>query len=233
MLDASFFVKGCSLIAKHLRTRADAGWDDDDFTLKYVSFSEAFPEVNDRQFLWCCERWIQSQRQDFLRFPAWNELMAPLYRCEEGLANRSWGPRQGLPQHLRFSPEQLQLLPQAVRSVLPPPDARNAEAYRITGRGGAPGPLLPEELPKQLAPGSETLLTDEEWASHLRKLEERHAERSASPEEDPGEGVAPGAVVRQPVQRPEPERGAEGRGAAEPGVPRGARAFQRLRVPRP
>lgn len=234
MLDAKFFVKGCALIAKHIRTRADASWDDDDFTLKYVSFSDAFPEVNDRQFLWCCERWIQSQRpQEFLRFPTWNELMAPLYRCEEGLANRSWGPREGLPQHLQFSPEQLQLLPRAVRSVLPPPDPRNTEAYRLTGRARAPGPLLPEADPTLLAPGAETLLTEEQWANHLQKLEERRAERRAAAAEDPREGAAGGPVVRHPVQRPQPERGTEGRGAAEPGVSRGARAIQGLRIPRP
>jgi hypothetical protein len=66
-----------------------------------------------------------------------------------GLANRSWGPRDGLPAFLRFTEDQLLQLPPA-RSVLEPPDPQNAAAYVPIGRGAkalAPGETLRPELP--------------------------------------------------------------------------------------
>ena len=36
---------------------------------KYVSFTSEFPEVNEAQFFWACEQWIQSSgAKDFLAF---------------------------------------------------------------------------------------------------------------------------------------------------------------------
>ena len=143
MLDPKAFVKGCTLVANHIRTRADCKWDEEDWKLKYASFGDDFPEVSSIQFLWACERWIQIQGAgNFLRFPTWNELMAPLYRCENGLANRSWGPKEDLPKSVRFSTDQCLLMPTRPHSIAPAPDPQNAQAYEVVGLGAKYLPQL-------------------------------------------------------------------------------------------
>jgi len=48
--------------------------------------------------MWAAEQWIQGLGPDtFKRYPTWKELTAPLYRTENGIANRSWGFRKELP----------------------------------------------------------------------------------------------------------------------------------------
>ena len=176
-IDAGAFTKGCRLIAKTIRVRADAQWDDEDFTLKFLSFVEEFPEVNGRQFLWCCERWIQAQTGDFLRFPTWRQLMVPLYRTEQGLANRSWGFRDDLPNPLLPTAQQKALLPERGRSLLPAPDPTNSQAYAVVG-GGAP--QLPPAEPRGL---SSKKLTTKEWREHIErcKAEAARARDAAQP----------------------------------------------------
>lgn len=209
MLDAASFTKGCRLIDKAIRTRADASWDPEDFTLKFASFSSEFPEVNSRQFLWCCECWIQAQGDGFLRFPSWKQLMAFLYRTENGLANRSWGPKPDLPPLAQFSADQRRLLPAAARSVLPPPDPANAEAYAVVGRGAVEGPLLPEAPGRFLTHAEASALTEELWQQHLSQRPD--GDDDPKPEANPGAGPPTGPVVRYPVQ--------QGRQGASPAHP--------------
>ena len=170
VLSARAFVKGCTLVAKYIRVRDSADWEPEDFTLKILGFSKDFPEVNDGQFIYACEEWIQAQGQaDFLRFPTWKQLMVPLYRTENGIANRSWGPRPDLPGPVQFTAEQLDQLPAAVQSVEPYPDPIIARAYERLPR--PPGHLL---LPEAVAPAQEddpddtTRLTDAKWQAHLQ-----------------------------------------------------------------
>lgn len=157
------------MIERHIRTRADVTWSPEDFTLKFVSFNSEFPEVNTPQFLWACECWIQKTDDEFLRFPTWRQLMVPLYRTENGIANRSWGPRPGLPRPVQFTAEQLDQLPAAVQSVEPYPDPIIARAYECLPR--PPGHLLqPEALPpaQEDDPDDTTRLTDAKWQAHLQ-----------------------------------------------------------------
>ena len=48
--------------------------------------------------------------------------MSPLYRCENGLANRNWGFKDELPQLVAPKPEQLAMLPAPPQkpTALPP-----------------------------------------------------------------------------------------------------------------
>jgi hypothetical protein len=145
LLDPEAFTRGCRMIERHMRTRSEVIWSPEDFKLKFVSFNSEFPEVNTSQFLWACERWIQETDDEFLRFPTWKQLMAPLYRCENGIPNRSWGPRPDLPRSVQFTAEQLNQLPQ-----LPV--------------------LQPEALPpaQEDDPDDTTRLTDAKWQAYLQ-----------------------------------------------------------------
>jgi hypothetical protein len=144
------FLAGCEMVFSHLRTKEADRWSSHVCRLKFYSFTTAYPEISEAQFFWAAEQWIQTTKPEtFHRFPTWNELMRSLYRCEGGLANRSWGPREGLPAFLRFTEDQLLQLPPA-RSVLEPPDPQNSAAYVPIGRGAkalAPGEALRPELP--------------------------------------------------------------------------------------
>lgn len=162
-LTAETFLAACEMVFSHLRTKEADRWSSHVCRLKFYSFASAFPEVSEAQFFWAAEQWIQTTKPEtFHRFPTWNELMRSLYRCEGGLANRSWGPRDGLPVFLRFTEDQLLQLPPA-RSVLEPPDPQNAAAYVPVGRGAralAPGETLRPELPpapEQQTPGGRAL----------------------------------------------------------------------------
>lgn len=156
------FLAVVEMIAGHLRLKESDRWSAHICRLKIRSFAAEFPEVNDRQLLWAAEKWLQGLDNGFHRFPTWRELMAPLYRTEGKLANRSWGPKPGLPEFAQFSPEQLSLLPGAASSSLPPPDATNPAAYEV--RRAAQHPQLP--------PAADHGLTDEEWQSYITHVQE-------------------------------------------------------------
>ena len=123
LLQPRAFLVGVEVIFSHLRLKESDRWSETVALLKLASFAEAFPEVNDGQFLWACEQWAQGAiGGTFHAFPTWRELMAPLYRRENGLANRSWGFNPALPQFLQPSDQQLQMLPQRRESLLPNED---------------------------------------------------------------------------------------------------------------
>lgn len=163
------FFAVAEMVAGHLRLKEADRWSPHVCRLKFHSFTSEFPEVNETQFMWAAEQWIQALPPGFTRYPTWRELMAPLYRCEAGLANRSWGPREELPAFVRFKPQQLQLLPAQPASVLPPPDALNPEAYTVVS---SRQPKLPPAPPEQ-----EQGLSDEEWQTYLKRVEELAAEQ--------------------------------------------------------
>ena len=122
LLQPSAFFLGCELVFNHLRLKEADRWSEAIALVKLASFTAAFPEINDAQFIWACETWAQNATAGFHAFPTWRELMVSLYRCEGGLANRSWGFRSDLPHHLQPSPEQLQMLPTERTSLLRPVD---------------------------------------------------------------------------------------------------------------
>jgi hypothetical protein len=157
------FLAVAEMVAAQLRIKEADRWSPHICQLKYVSFSGEFPEVNDSQFLWAAEQWLQDTGgKDFLRYPTWKELMAPIYRCENGLANRSWGFRPELPALVQPNHSQLALLPQKSRSIALPPDPGNSGAYV---------PFHTDQLPA-LPPASDIgpVLTPEKWASYLEEL---------------------------------------------------------------
>ena len=113
------FLAGCEMVAGHLRLKELDRWTPHVCRLKLASFLDAFPEVDEAQFLWASEQWVQrTDPQAFHRFPVWSELMRGLYRSEDGRANRSWGFRPDLPSFLRPTAEQLAALPARRESVL-------------------------------------------------------------------------------------------------------------------
>jgi hypothetical protein len=176
LLDPEAFTRGCRMIERHIRTRADAAWSTEDFKLKFVSFSSDFPEVSTPQFLWACERWIQGATGEFLRFPTWRQLMVPLYRCQSGAPNRAWGFKEDLPRSLQPTRQQLAMLPSGLASA-PPDGAENPAAYRLVSAGGDGQRLLPAVASD--SPG----LTREEWAEYLRerdRLKEQQRQDHAS-----------------------------------------------------
>lgn len=158
------FFAVAEMVAGQLRLKEADRWSAHVCRLKYHSFTSEFPEVVDAQFMWAAEQWIQGLNDGFHRYPTWRELMAPLYRCEGALANRSWGPRDGLPGFVRFKPEQLALLPDRPRSMLPPPDCHNAAAYALAQAGR----LLPGVVREESYHG----LTDDEWQAYLQRVQE-------------------------------------------------------------
>lgn len=196
-VDPKAFVKGCSLVARAIRLRADAAWDPEDYKLKFASFSSEFPEVESHQFLWACEQWIQAQTiGTFLMFPSWRELMAPLYRCEAGLANRSWGPKADLPGMVRFKQAQLAMLPGVPRSLAGAPDPANAEAYQVVSHGRRH--TLPPGLSGKKV---DSIITDELWQEHVRRAEEYAANlRAEQSEGSPRKGTDRRAVERKRLQ---------------------------------
>jgi len=121
------FFLGVELIWSHLRLKESDRWQSTIALLKHRSFVSEFPEVTAKQFLWTCERWVQaSGGEGFQRFPTWRELMAPLYRCENGLANRTWGMRPDLPANLLPTQEQLALMPSTPETLYPTRDPCHA-----------------------------------------------------------------------------------------------------------
>jgi hypothetical protein len=161
MVTPETFLAVAEMVAGHLRLKDADRWSSHVCKLKFHSFTSEFPEVSDTQLMWAAEQWVQALPAGFARYPTWRELMAPLYRKEGGLANRSWGPAEGLPKFVQFKPDQLALLPSQPRSMLPPPDIQNPDAYQVVG--GAQ-PVLPPAAEK--APG----LTDEHWQRYLDRL---------------------------------------------------------------
>jgi len=159
----------CGMVAAQLRIKESDRWGATILKLKFVSFSSEFPEVSTQQLLWAAEQWIQQTAgKDFLRYPTWRELLAPLYRCEAGLVNRTWGFREDLPNHLLPTANQLALLPKQPRSLLGTPDPVNAGAYQLIGAAAEGLKLLPSSEPERSTPKR---LTAEEYQDYLRQRE--------------------------------------------------------------
>lgn len=160
-LTLEVFLTGAEMLFAFVRTRETDRWSVMVCELKFASFRGSFPEVDCAQFLWACEQWIQSSAgKEFLRFPAWGELMAPLYACEGGLANRSFGFRVDLPSFLQPTLLQLAMLPTQRQSLQP----HQGEAYQVLPPSGRPLVALPAAGPKGL--------TEEAWQAYLRGEEE-------------------------------------------------------------
>jgi hypothetical protein len=162
------FLAAAEMIAAQLRIKDADRWTPTICQLKYVSFLVEFPEVSDQQLVWAAEQWLQTTGgKDFLRYPTWKELMVPLYRSENGLANRSWGFRDSLPAMCQPTAEQLQLLPKRPMSIASSPDPHNAAAYL---------PFTADEHPA-LPPAHDEGpgLTPARWADYLNFLAEEEA----------------------------------------------------------
>ena len=158
------FLAVAEMVAAQLRIKESDRWAPQICQLKYVSFTSEFPEVNDGQFLWAAEQWLQSTSgQDFLRYPTWKELMSPLYRSENGQANRSWGFKESLPAGLMPSAQQLAALPEAPRSIASSPDPHNSDAYRV---------FSTEQWPALPSAADDSGLTPKQWAAYLKQLAE-------------------------------------------------------------
>lgn len=156
------FLAVAEMVAAQLRIKASDRWTVQICQLKYGSFRTEFPEVSDAQFLWAAEQWLQSTNcREFLRYPSWKELMAPLYRSENGLANRSWGFKSELPSMVAPTPQQVEMLPATRRSIAGVPDTNNARAY-LPFQADGPMPALP---PAATA-------SRKEWATYLNQLAE-------------------------------------------------------------
>ena len=166
------FLSVAEMIAAQLRIKEADRWTANICQLKYASFTTEFPEVSDPQFLWAAEQWLQDTGgKDFLRYPTWKELMASLYRSENGLANRSWGFKEDLPLMCQPSAQQVQLLPAAPQSIASSPDPNNTSAY-VPFHVKATLALPPEQ---DLGPG----LTPLQWADYLHFLSELNAQNAA------------------------------------------------------
>jgi uncharacterized membrane protein YhdT len=135
------FLAVCEMVAAQLRIKSEDRWSQAVCELRWASFQAQFPEVDASQFLWSAEQYLQGRRQGFQEFPSWGQLVAPLYRTEAGLANRSWGFREDLPPFVQPTIAQLQALPSRSVSVLPLPPGADPAAYRVVA-GSAP-PALP------------------------------------------------------------------------------------------
>jgi hypothetical protein len=162
------FLAVAEMIAAQLRIKEADRWSPHICRLKFHSFSSEFPEVSEPQFMWAAEQWIQGlDPSAFKRYPTWKEMMAPLYRCENGMANRSWGFRENLPAFLQPTAEQLAQLPSTRRSLAAAPDPANAEAY--VPFQSSEQPLLPPADDE--GPG----LTPERWADYIQWVAEEEA----------------------------------------------------------
>lgn len=161
------FLAVTEMVAGHLRLKDADRWTPHICRLKFHSFQSEFPEVNEPQFMWAAEQWIQSlDPKQFKRYPTWRELMAPLYRSEGGLANRSWGFRDELPKFCQPTAEQLAQLPRERRSILPAPDVVNPEAYVPFHAGLSDMQVLPPAKEQGSA------LTPERWQKYLAQVQE-------------------------------------------------------------
>lgn len=184
-LNIETFLAVAEMVAAQLRIKEADRWSPQICQLKYVSFVSEFPMVTGQQLMWAAEQWIQSTTKDFLRYPTWDELMTPLFRCEGGRVNKSWGFREDLPQYLRPQRWQLDLLP-ALQSVLSPPDLGNRDAYALAGAAAvaaAQGLLLeaaPE--PPRLAPAVESLPG---WDDLVQRAENYDPAESTGAAENP------------------------------------------------
>jgi len=206
------FLAVAEMIAAHLRMKEADRWSPHICKLKFFSFTTEFPEVSERQFMWAAEQWIQGLKTGFTRYPTWKELMAPLYRTENGMANRSWGFKPGLPAFLNPTAEQLAALPSSPRSIAGVPDPENGQAY--VPFTTTEHPLLPP------ASAEAQGLTEEQWQSYLQSLTDGTTDQQSGAAVNPREGTADGEVVGVPVQRTgaradPPEQGVPGR---EPAV---------------
>lgn len=205
------FLAAAEMIAAQLRIKEADRWSPHICRLKFHSFTSEFPEVNETQFLWAAEQWIQGLTPgQFTRYPTWKELMAPLYRTENGLANRSWGFKAELPPFVLPTAMQLAALPTSRRSLAAAPDPVNAAAYVPFEADGRDLPLLP--------PGAanDTPLTPERWADYLRWIHTEEADAADEPRgtaANPGTGTDHREVVSSAVQQDRPRRG-----ATQPGV---------------
>ena len=163
-LSGETFLAGVEMIQQQLRIKREDHWSQAVCKLKFVSFKSEFPEVNDSQFCWACEQWIQQHsNQDYVTFPLWRELMTPLYAVENGQANRSWGFKRDLPPAIAPSAEQKALLPPTARSIAGAADPQNRDAYDSFR---APSSHLLPAITAATGDG----LTKEEWARYLREL---------------------------------------------------------------
>lgn len=187
------FLAVAEMVAGHLRIKEADRWSPHICRLKFHSFTSEFPEVGEAQFMWAAEQWIQACGPGFTRYPTWKELLAPLYRTENGLANRSWGFRPDLPAFLWPTAEQLALLPAAPASIAPVPDPENPAAYV---------PFTATDHP-MLPPASEDspMLTEEQWQAYLHSLRHETAVLQSRAAEDPGERPQEREVVGVPVQQ--------------------------------
>ena len=62
------FLSAVEMVQQALRMKREDFWSPQVCKLKYVSFTSEFPEVNEAQFFWACEQWIQSTgAKDFPR----------------------------------------------------------------------------------------------------------------------------------------------------------------------
>ena len=166
------FLAVSEMLAAFMRLKEADRWTPHICQLKYVSFCSEFPEVNEKQFVWAAEQWLQGTGgKDYLRYPTWRELMAPLYRSENGLANRSWGFRSDLPPMFLPTPDQLAMLPATPTSMTAAPDPQNAGAYRLF------------DSPHQaaIAPSKDDSrgLTPAKWADYLNFLAEEEQRATA------------------------------------------------------
>lgn len=174
VLSKETFIAVCEMIASHLRIREADRWSQGGTAeLKYVSFRSQYPEVNDTQFLWCGEQWIQDCPAGFVRYPTWRELMVYLYRSEGGQANRSWGFRDDLPDFVAPTLEQRRMASGPLRPLLSAPDRTNTDAYVVIGRAGEAERRglrpVPVEDPPLLAPGVEP---GEDWEELIQLARE-------------------------------------------------------------
>jgi hypothetical protein len=164
-LTPTTFLAGVELIQQQLRVKREDRWSDVVCKLKFHSFQSEFPEVNDAQFFWACEQWVQAHsHKDFSRFPVWAELMTSLYATENGKANRSWGFKRELPPFVAPTDEQKTLLPGKPRSIAGAADPTNTDAY-VPFEAEA-HPLLPPVV------DNDEGISREEWAQYLRHLAE-------------------------------------------------------------
>lgn len=158
------FLAVAEMIAAQLRIKEADRWSPHICRLKFHSFTSEFPEISETQFMWAAEQWIQGlEPNTFKRYPTWKELMAPLYRTENGMANRSWGFREELPPFCRPTASQLAMLPTARRSLISAPDPHNSQAYL---------PFTTTEQPLLPPTKEDCPLTEKKWQDYLRWAQE-------------------------------------------------------------
>ena len=84
------FLAASEMIAAHLRIKEADRWSAQISQLKFVSFSQAYPEVSQEQFLWASEQFVQTTtNKDFLRYPTWDELMTCLLNTSPSPRDRT------------------------------------------------------------------------------------------------------------------------------------------------